>query len=78
MPWLRTYLLACTAVLVAMVAALGLLVALVDLGLSLHGIVALFLGAIVTMVLAMALMGLVFGSSRSGHDDDAGSGDRPE
>ena len=42
--------------------------ALVDLGLELQGEVALVLGAVLTMALAMLLMGLVFLSNRSGHD----------
>lgn len=71
MSWLRRYVLICGGVLAALLAALALLVVFIDLGLTLHGTIALFLAAGFTMLLAMALMGLLFASDRSGHDQDA-------
>jgi hypothetical protein len=64
----RAFFIACAAVLVAVVLALALLVSFVDLGLSGHGIAAVFIGAILSVGLSMLLMGLLFASHRSGHD----------
>jgi hypothetical protein len=69
MPWLRTYIAACAVVVVLLFLGLGLLVSFVDLGLSGHGIAALFLGALFTVAVGMVLMGLVFSSSRGGQDE---------
>ncbi len=71
MPWLRTYVLICVAVLLGCLVALILVVSLVDLGLSSDGLVALFIGALATIALTMVLMGLVFRSSRDGSDGRA-------
>ncbi len=68
MPWLRTYIIACAGVAGFVFVALALFVAFVDLGMSMLGIVALFIGALLTIALAMLLMGLVFVSSRGGRD----------
>lgn len=43
--------------------------------LRLHLIIATILGVGLTILVGTALMGLVFYSSRSGHDDEAGGGD---
>jgi hypothetical protein len=64
----RAFFIACAAVLAAVVAALALLVWFVDLGLSGHGIAAIFIGAILSVGMSMVLMGLLFASHRSGHD----------
>lgn len=69
MSWIRTYVIICAAILAAVAVALTLLVSLVDLGMSGHGIAAMFLGALLTFALGMVLMGLLFASGRSGHDD---------
>jgi hypothetical protein len=69
--WLRSYIGICAGVLFVIIAALVLLVVFGDLGLSGHGIAALFLGALAAVVLTMVLMGLVFMSSRSGGDTSA-------
>lgn len=69
MTWLRTYIAICAAVVAVVVVSLVLLVSFVDLGLSGHGIAALFLGAFLTVALAMVLMGLAFSSSRGGQDE---------
>jgi hypothetical protein len=64
----RIFFIACAVVLVAVIAALILLVTFVDLGLSANGVAAVFIGAILSVLLSMLLMGLVFASNRSGHD----------
>jgi hypothetical protein len=64
----RIFFIACAVVLVAVIAALILLFNFVDLGLSGNGIAAVFIGAILSVLLSMLLMGLVFASNRSGHD----------
>lgn len=69
MSWLRTYIVSCAAVTAFVFMALVLLVFFADLGLSGHGIAAMFLGALLTVAVAVALMGLVFSSSRSGRDE---------
>lgn len=68
MPSMRSYIAICAGVFAATVVALALLVSFVDLGLSGHGIAALFIGAVVTVALTMVLMGLVFLSDRGGRD----------
>ena len=68
MPWFRRFVTICIGVFAAVVLALVLLVSFVDLGLSGHGITALFIGALVTTGLGMALMALVFVSDRDGRD----------
>ena len=76
MSWLRTYIAACTAVLALVFLVLVLLVSFVDLGLSGHGIAAMFLGATLTVGVGMVLMGLVFSSSRGGRDESVHGTDR--
>ncbi len=44
-----------------------------DTGMSVHGYIAMGLGAIVTLLLGGGLMALVFFSSRHGYDDAAGA-----
>jgi hypothetical protein len=65
----RIFALICVGILAITVVGLVLLMVFVDLGLELQGDVALVLGAVLTMALAMLLMGLVFLSNRSGHDE---------
>jgi hypothetical protein len=69
MPWLRTYITACAITIALVFLALVLLVSFVDLGLSAHGIAALFIGALLTVGVGMVLMGLAFRSSRDGRDE---------
>ena len=64
----RLFALISVAILAITVAGLVLLMVFGDLGLELQGQVALVVGAVLTMALAMLLMGLVFLSNRSGHD----------
>jgi hypothetical protein len=73
MPWLRTYIIACAITIALVFLALVLLVSFVDLGLSGHGIAALFIGALLTVSLAMVLMGLLFISARGGRDENVHS-----
>ena len=68
MSWLRTYIIACTGAAGFVFVALALFVSFVDLGMSVLGVVALFVGALLTIALAMLLMGLVFFSARGGRD----------
>ena len=68
MSWIRTYVTICAGILGLVVVALILLVSIADLGMSVHGVVALFAGSLLTVALAMVLMGLVFLSNRAGHD----------
>lgn len=77
---LRAYATVCAGIFALVVIALALLVAFVDLGLSVHGIIALFIGAILTTGLAMGLMALVFLSDRGGRDADVhnAAGRRPD
>lgn len=77
MSWLRRFTLVCIAVLVAVALALAALLAFVDLGLSGHGMAALFIGAILSVALSMILMGLLFASHRHGHDAAMESRSRP-
>ena len=72
MSWLRRFIFICIAVLVAVALALAALLAFVDLGLSGHGMAALFIGAILSVALSMILMGLLFASHRHGHDETTG------
>lgn len=44
--------------------------------LSGHGWTAMILGAVLTLAIGIALMGLVFFSSRRGYDDEIGRNDR--
>jgi len=48
-----------------------------DLGLSQDGTIALILGVSVTVFLSFGLMGLVFYSGRSGHDETVMDSEKP-
>lgn len=58
----------------AVVWVIRIWIELADVEMSGHGIVALVLGALLSLALGMGLMFLVFYSSRHGHDDGAGQG----
>jgi purine-cytosine permease-like protein len=73
MSWVRRFLLICGAILALAAIALAGLLGFGDLGLGLHGAIALVLGVLLTMAIAMGLMGLMFLSSRSGRDEQAHS-----
>jgi hypothetical protein len=81
MSWLRTYIAICAGILALTIVALILLVSFVDMGVSGSGMVALFIGAVATILLTMVLMGLLFWSDRGGRDaraHDAGIAQAPE
>ncbi len=65
----RDFALICAGILIITILGLGLTLTFGDLGFSSHGYIALVLGVVLTMALAMLLMGLVFWSNRSGHDE---------
>lgn len=67
---IRSFVAICAGILVLVFIALVLLVSFVDLGLSGHGLTAMFIGALATIALTMVLMGLLFMSDRGGHDAD--------
>lgn len=69
--WLRRFSIICASVLLLIFVVLVLLVSFLDLGLSRHGILALFIGVMLTVALTMVLMGLVFLSNRGGYDETA-------
>ena len=71
MPWLRRFILICLACLALTAVSLVLLLGFGDLEIGMHGSIALMLGVLATMAIAMGLMGLMFLSSRSGRDDAA-------
>ena len=64
----RAFALICAVILALSIVALALLIVFGELGLTLHGSIALMLGTVLTMALAMLLMGLMFFSDRSGRD----------
>lgn len=53
----------------ALAVALWLWWAMGDVDIGVHGLIALFLGVVVSLALGGGLMALVFYSSRHGHDD---------
>jgi hypothetical protein len=67
----RIFALICVGILAITVVGLVLLMIFGDLGLELKGEVALILGTVFTMGLAMLLMGLLFFSDSSGQDETA-------
>jgi hypothetical protein len=67
--WVRSFIVICCAILAVTAVGLALLLGFGELGLGLHGSIALVLGVLLTMALAMGLMGLVFHSSRTGRDE---------
>ena len=76
MKWAVIYGSACLG---SVAAILGLIWALNDFGtggLSTHGIIALSLGVTFTVLLAVALMGLVFYSNRSKRDEQVHDADK--
>ncbi len=69
MRWIVLFGTACVATIVAAGIAFAALGWADALGLNAHGVVALGLGVLFTVGLGIALMALVFHSSRSGHDE---------
>ena len=69
MRWIVIFGLACVAAVAAIILALWVFGWTDALGLSAHGFVALGIGVAVAVGLGVALMALIFHSSRSGHDE---------
>ena len=59
-----------TVLLAALLVAIYLWWSLSDVAISLHGLIALTLGCVVSLALGGGLMFLVFYSNRRGHDDE--------
>ena len=68
MAWLLRFMAACVALVAAAAGVLWAAGGLDGLGLSGHGLAALIIGAVLTLLLTALLMGLVFYSNRSQHD----------
>lgn len=68
MRWLAIFMGVCVASVAAVVAVVWAAGGFDRLGLSGHGLAALVIGAVLTMLLTVVLMGLVFYSNRSEHD----------
>jgi len=73
--WISRFVLICAGVIAALLAVVWAVDGLSGLGLSVHGMVALSLGILLSVGLGVGLMALVFYSNRTGQDDAAG-GDR--
>ncbi len=69
MGWVIRFTAVCSALVIAVLAALWFSGVFGDLGLSLHGTIALFIGVTLTTVVGVGLMALLFYSDRSRHDD---------
>jgi hypothetical protein len=69
MKWIVNYSLICIGAIVAVLAVLWASNGFSAGGLSGHGIAAIVLGTTFSVLLAVALMALVFYSNRSGQDD---------
>jgi len=69
MKWIINYSLLCISAVVVVLAAGWASNGFTTGGLSGHGIVAIVLGVTFSVLLAVALMALVFYSNRSGHDE---------
>lgn len=78
MGWLRLFLLVCTVLVAVALLGAWALNGFDTFDMSLHGVIAMILGAVLTGAVAIGLMALVFLSHRTGHDDDIGRPDPPE
>ena len=74
MKWAISFAAGCSAIVAVVVSGLWLAGAFGDLGLSLHGTIALLIGITLTVFLGTALMALVFYSDRSRQDETAHRG----
>jgi hypothetical protein len=75
MGWVSRFVLLSVGVVVALLVVVWAVNGLSGLGLSIHGMIALSLGIILSVGLGVGLMALVFYSNRSGQDDAASGGD---
>jgi uncharacterized membrane protein len=71
MKWALTFAVSCLGAIAAILALVWMLNGFSTGGISTHGIVAIVLGVTLTVLLAVALMALVFYSNRSGQDEQA-------
>ncbi|MDX6752287.1 hypothetical protein SH611_20980 [Geminicoccaceae bacterium 1502E] len=69
MRWLVIFGGSCVAMVAAVLAIIWAFEGFEGLGLSMHGVIALVIGVVVTTALGVVLMALVFHSDRSGRDD---------
>ncbi|HZE55687.1 MAG TPA: hypothetical protein VE111_20725 [Bradyrhizobium sp.] len=69
MKWILTYSLACSGAIGALLALAWALGGIDIEGISANGIIAIVLGTIFTVLVAVGLMALIFYSNRSGQDD---------
>jgi ABC-type multidrug transport system permease subunit len=67
--WPVIFSIVCTAIVTTVLVGLWLTGVFGDMGLSIHGVIALLLGVTLTVFLGVGLMALVFHSGRSRHDE---------
>ena len=67
--WLLNYTLMSLGTVVLLIGVVWLVGGFEDMGLSRDGLIALIIAVVVTVVFSLGLMGLVFYSGRSGHDE---------
>lgn len=67
--WPVLFSIGCTAIVATVLVGLWLSGVFGDMGLSVHGVIALFIGVTLTVFLGVGLMALVFHSGRSHHDE---------
>ena len=72
MKWSLTYSLACSGAIGALLAIAGLFGGFDTEGVSTHGIIAIVLGTMFTVLVGVGLMALIFYSNRSGRDETVG------
>ena len=69
MKWILTYSLACSGAIGAVLLLAWAFGGIETQGISTHGIIAMVLGPMFTVLVAVGLMALIFYSNRSGQDD---------
>ena len=69
MKWAIWFSVLCIGIVAAVLALLWLFGVFGNLGLSINGVIALFIGISLTIVVGVGLMALVFYSGRSEHDE---------
>ena len=69
MKWILTYSLACSGAIGAVLVLAWAFGGIDTEGISAHGIIAIVLGTMFTVLVAVGLMALIFYSNRSGQDD---------
>ena len=69
MKWILTYSLACSGAIGAVLVLAWMFGGFDTAGVSTHGIIAIILGTMLTVLVGVGLMALIFYSDRSGQDD---------